>query len=41
MPDEERQYWHPHSFEIFSGQLVAPGLPASAEQQLMAELVNS
>ena len=41
LPEEERGYWHPHNYEILSGQLIAPGLPAFAEQQLMAELVNS
>lgn len=41
LPEEEKDYWHPHNFEILSGQLVAPGLPAVAEQQLMAELMNS
>ena len=23
----EKPYWHPHNFEVLSGQLVAPGLP--------------
>ena len=41
LPEEEKDYWHPHNYEVFSGQLVAPGLPAMAEQQLMKELVNS
>ncbi|WP_341856866.1 OBAP family protein [Brachybacterium sp. GPGPB12] len=41
LPEEERSYWHPHNYEILSGQLIAPGLPAFAEQRLMAELVNS
>ena len=41
LPDEERQYWHPHNFEVFSGQLIAPGLPAVAEHELMRQLVNS
>ena len=40
-PEEEKDYWHPHNYEIFSGQLVAPGLPAIVEQALMDELVNS
>ncbi|RBP64154.1 uncharacterized protein DUF1264 [Brevibacterium sanguinis] len=31
LPAEERSYWHPHNFEILSGQLIAPGLPAAAE----------
>lgn len=30
LPHEEHQYWHPHNYEILSGVLVAPGLPAEA-----------
>lgn len=41
LPEEEKDLWHPHNYEVFSGQLIAPGLPAVAEQQLMTELVNS
>lgn len=41
LPEDERSYWHPHNFEVFSGELVAPGLPEVAERALMARLVNS
>lgn len=41
LPDEERQYWHPHNGEILSGQLVAPGLPDVAEKSLMKSKMNS
>jgi len=27
LPTEERKYWHPHAYEILSGQLIAPDLP--------------
>lgn len=37
----EKPYWHPHNFEVLSGQLVAPGLPAAAETALMKQLINS
>lgn len=30
---EETQYWHPHNYEILSGQLVAPGIPSPLEKQ--------
>ena len=30
---EESKYWHPHNYEILSGQLVAPGLPSPIEKQ--------
>lgn len=41
LPEEERRYWHPHNFEILSGQLVAPGLPDAAEHAMLKLLMNS
>jgi len=41
LPAEERRYWHPHNGEILSGQLVAPGIPAVAEKELMKSKINS
>jgi hypothetical protein len=41
LPEDERKYWHPHNAEILSGQLVAPGIPAVAEEALMKDKMNS
>lgn len=41
MPDEERALWHPHTYEVLSGALVAPGLPLAAEHALMEMLVTT
>lgn len=41
LPADERKYWHPHNYEILSGQLVAPGLPTAASQELMRDKMNS
>lgn len=41
LPQAERQYWHPHNYEILSGQLIGPGLPAAAEKKMMQEKMNS
>ncbi len=41
LPQAERDYWHPHNFEILSGQLVAPGLPDVAERAMLRLLMNS
>jgi hypothetical protein len=41
LPVEERKYWHPHNYEILSGQLVAPGLPDAAEKTFLAKKMNS
>lgn len=41
LPEEEQGFWHPHNFEILSGQLIAPGLPEIAERAFMEQLMNS
>lgn len=41
LPEDERAYWHPHNYEILSGQLSAPGLPEVAERAFLKELMNS
>jgi uncharacterized protein DUF1264 len=41
LPEGERGFWHPHNYEILSGQLVAPGLPEVAERAFMRLLMNS
>lgn len=41
LPEAERKYWHPHNYEILSGELVAPGIPAVAEKELMRKKMNS
>ncbi|MCU1328940.1 MAG: hypothetical protein JWN34_4310, partial [Bryobacterales bacterium] len=41
LPEDEKKFWHPHNFEILSGQLIGPGLPDIAEKELMRRKVNS
>jgi len=41
LPEQEKKYWHPHNYEILSGQLVAPGIPEMAEKELMKGKMNS
>jgi hypothetical protein len=41
LPEGEKRYWHPHNFEILSGQLSAPGLPDAAEKAFLATKMNS
>ena len=41
LPEDEKRYWHPHNYEILSGQLIAPGVPSVAEVELMAQKMNS
>lgn len=41
LPAQEKKYWHPHNYEILSGQLIAPGLPGGVENELMKSKMNS
>jgi hypothetical protein len=41
LPRKEKKYWHPHNFEILSGELIAPGIPSAAEHELMSGKMNS
>jgi hypothetical protein len=40
-PQEEKKYWHPHSYEVLSGQLMGLGVPTMIEDRDMKWLVNS
>lgn len=41
LPAAEKPLWHSHAHEVRSGQLVAPGIPQFAEQELMKKLVGT
>lgn len=41
LPEEEKPLWHSHQFEVKSGLLAAPGLPAWAELELLDEFRTS
>jgi hypothetical protein len=41
LPTEEKAYWHPHNYEILSGQLRMPGLPDVAEKEALKGKMNS
>jgi hypothetical protein len=41
LPMTEKAYWHPHNFEILSGQLQMPGLPDVAEKEALKGKMNS
>jgi hypothetical protein len=41
LPDAEKKYYHPHTYEILSGQLLAPGTPAAEEKELMGKLLTT
>jgi len=41
LADEEKAYWHPHNYEILSGQLRLPGVPDVAEKAALEGKMNS
>ena len=41
LPADEKPYWHPHNYEILSGQLRMPGLPDAAENEALKGKINS
>ena len=41
LPADEKAYWHPHNYEILSGQLRMPGLPDIAEKEALKGKINS
>jgi hypothetical protein len=41
LPDAEKKYWHPHSYEVTSGQLIAPKLADGPHLELMKGLVST
>jgi hypothetical protein len=41
LPAGEKAYWHPHNYEILSGQLRMPGLPEVAERETLEGKINS
>ena len=41
LPVTEKGYWHPHNYEILSGQLRLPGLPDVAEKEALRGKMNS
>ncbi|MBI3267423.1 MAG: DUF1264 domain-containing protein [Planctomycetes bacterium] len=40
LPAAEKKYWHPHAYEIMSGQLVAPDMPKQGDD-VFPGLINT
>lgn len=41
LPVREKHLWHSHAYEVKSGQLIAPGIPQPAEQELMRKIAGT
>ena len=41
LPEDEKKYWHPHTYEVLGGGLIAPGMTPDAELGLMKVLLTT
>jgi hypothetical protein len=41
LPDAEKKYYHPHTYEITSGLLIAPGREPEAEDKILGGLITT
>jgi uncharacterized protein DUF1264 len=41
LPESEKKYWHPHTYEVLAGALVAPGMPEPDEKKFMKTLLTT
>jgi hypothetical protein len=41
LPEKERKYWHPHTYEVLEGGLIAPGMPQGDEDKFMKAILTT
>jgi hypothetical protein len=41
LPDAEKKYWHPHTYEVLAGGLIAPSMKPDDEQGFMKALLTT
>jgi hypothetical protein len=41
LPDEEKKYWHAHTYEVLGGGLIAPGMNAAGEMKFMKMILTT
>ncbi len=41
LPEAEKKYWHPHTYEVLGGGLVAPGMPEAEEKKFMGMILTT
>jgi uncharacterized protein DUF1264 len=41
LPDEEKKYWHPHTYEVLAGGLIAPSMKREDELSFMKALLTT
>ena len=41
LPEVEKPFWHPHTYEVLGGGLIAPGMPAEDERKFMQAVLTT
>jgi hypothetical protein len=41
LPDDEKKYWHAHTYEVLAGGLVAPGMTDEEEHKFMSYVLTT
>jgi hypothetical protein len=41
LPDDEKKYWHPHTYEVLGGMLIAPGMEPEEEKKFMSTILTT
>lgn len=41
LAEAEKQYWHPHTYEVLGGGLIAPGMPEEEERNFMKAVLTT
>jgi hypothetical protein len=41
LSEKEKMYWHPHTYEVLAGGLIAPGMKAEDELKFMKAIINT
>jgi hypothetical protein len=41
LPEEEKKYWHPHTYEVLAGGLIAPGMTPDEEMKFMKTILTT
>jgi hypothetical protein len=41
LPEQEKPYWHPHTYEVLAGGLIAPGMEPEKEREFMKMILTT
>jgi hypothetical protein len=41
LPDDEKKFWHPHTYEVLGGGLIAPGMPPAEEMNFLKKIMTT